>query len=178
MVWTAPMTAVSNAVFTAAEWNTFVRDNLNETAAAQTNAESQLIVTTGANMVDGRAISQGIIEAAETTTSTSFTDLATVGPRVTVTTGTRAFIALTCQMTNTNSGARAFAGFAVSGATTTAASDNTAIEWQPNNASQPARLSVYDLATLNPGDNTFTMQYRVGSQTGTFQHRRITVIGL
>ena len=34
MAWTAPMTAVSGSVLTAAQWNTNVRDNLLETAPA------------------------------------------------------------------------------------------------------------------------------------------------
>ena len=35
MTWTAPMTAVAGAVYTAAQWNTSIRDNLNETAVAK-----------------------------------------------------------------------------------------------------------------------------------------------
>src|SRR5690606_12967068 len=35
MAWSAPMTAVSGSVFTAAQFNQFVRDNLNETAPAR-----------------------------------------------------------------------------------------------------------------------------------------------
>lgn len=178
MVWTAPMTAVSNAVFTADQWNENVRDNLNTTAPAIATTANRIIVGAGMNLIAERPILDDIIETAETTASTSYTDLATVGPQITIETGTRAFVVVNCQIANTNSGARNFVGFTVSGETTTAASDNTSLEWMTDAATQRTRNSVYNLVTVNPGINVFTMVYRVDAGTGTFRRRRLQVIGL
>jgi hypothetical protein len=49
------MTAVTNATFTAAQFNTHVRDNLLETAPAKATAADRFILTDGANAVREQA---------------------------------------------------------------------------------------------------------------------------
>ncbi len=49
MAWTAPITFTSGSVLTAAQLNTYLRDNLNETAPAKFTAAGQLFVSTAAN---------------------------------------------------------------------------------------------------------------------------------
>ena len=54
MAWSAPMTAVANTVFTAAQFNQHVRDNLNETAPAKATASGGYFVATGVNAIAQR----------------------------------------------------------------------------------------------------------------------------
>lgn len=107
----------------------------------------------------------------QNTTSTTFVDLATVGPQVTVTSvGTRAVaIWSLTQFTTVGSCASAVA---VSGATTIAAADF------PNGfvGSDGGRNGTgWAYFVINPGVNTYTMKYRVSSGTGSFLDRRLMV---
>ena len=92
MAWTAPMTAVDNTIWTSSQWNTHVRDNLLETMAGKATTAGRWFVSTGANAIAERVITQASVTTSQTTTSASFTDLATTGPAVTVTTGTKAIV--------------------------------------------------------------------------------------
>lgn len=118
------------------------------------------------------------VNTEQDTSSTSYADLATAGPAVTITTGTKALVIITTQIKNGN-GEPAFMSFAVSGATTTAASDTNAIELNNSVASARYRWSAATSVTLTAGSNTFTAKYR--SQSGaaaTFSNRQIFVINL
>jgi hypothetical protein len=65
---------------------------------------------------------------------------------------------------------------AVSGATSIAASDAWRTVLDGVTASNVNRLAGFHLfTTLNAGSNTFTMQYKVGSGTGTFADRELLV---
>ena len=115
------------------------------------------------------------VAASESTTSTSYTDLTTAGPAITITTGTKALIIVSARA-QTNTGATSYASYAVSGATTIAANDDDALEAGTitNNISRASRLT-----TLTAGSNTFTMKYRTSpTRTGTFEFREIIVIDL
>jgi hypothetical protein len=173
------MTATANSAFTAAQFNTHVRDNLLETGPAKATTAGRLLVTTGANSLAERVITQAVNVNSQTTTSTSFTDLATVGPRVTVTTGTRALVWFSAQMSNSQVNTICAAAVAVTGATSLSA-DNTKdlyIDGLPSGqALRSTTVELFD--TLTPGSNTFTLQYRVGGGTGTFYDRAIGVIAL
>lgn len=169
------MTAVSGSVFTAAQFNTNVRDNLNETATAKATQVSSIFVGNGVNSLVERLPEVDNIGTTETTGSTSYTDLATVGPTVTTTTGTRAMIFIRCGMENTGTGA-SFMTFEVSGATTQAASDTFAININGLAASRWRLGSMYMISSLTPGSNTFTAKYKVGSGTGTFLSRQLSVL--
>src|SRR3712207_4741779 len=98
MAWATPLTAVSNAILSAAQWNASVRDNLNETGPAKATTAGRILVTTGANGIAERAVSSATVSTSQTTTSTSYTDLATVGAAVAVTTGTQALALWNVQM--------------------------------------------------------------------------------
>ena len=117
------------------------------------------------------------VSSYQTTTSTSFTDLSTSGPAVTVTTGTKALVILTAYIATDGGSAAADMTYAVSGATTIAANDAVAL------SSSPAifRGSAVNLVTgLTAGSNTFTAKYRKqgGSGSGAFANREIIVIDL
>jgi hypothetical protein len=173
------MTAVANSVFTAAQFNTHLRDNLNETAPAKATTGGRLIVTTGANAIAERVVSQANVDTAQTTTSTSATDLATVGPQVTVTTGTQALVMWSSQLTNNTAGQPSLVDFAVSGASTRSASDATALRYTTSTASYEDRRGTSAYVTgLTAGSNVFTLKYWVGGGTGTFTNRRLIVVAL
>lgn len=179
MTWTAPMTAVANTVFTAAQFNTHVRDNLNETAPAKATTAGTLFVATGANSIAERVPSTNGVTTSETTTGTGYGDLATPGPTVTVTTGTKAIVIVTSLVQNSTSGQNSYASYAVSGASAISATDDRSVLITAAATNQTLRASaVYMETGLTAGSNTFTMKYRVTGGTGSFQNRRITVIPL
>jgi hypothetical protein len=124
------------------------------------------------------ASDQATVATSQTTTSSSYTDLATSGPAVTVTTGTKALVIVTSDLFNSGAGNRALMGYAVSGATTTSASDTTALLNLSGTANETMRCSAASIATLTAGSNTFTAKYRVNTGTGTFENRSIIVINL
>jgi hypothetical protein len=179
MAWTAPMTAVSGGVFTSAQFNTHVRDNLLETAPAKATTESRLIVTAGLNTIVERELSEQSIGPTETTTSTTYDDLTTFGPSVTVTTGSRALVIVTARMFSNTAGGQNFAAFELSGTTTSPANDSRAVVFESSASGDVMRGSAVTLfSSLTPGVNTFTMKYRVGSGTGSFGNRNLAILAL
>lgn len=173
------MTAVANTVFTAAQFNTHVRDNLNETAPAKATTAGTLFVAAGANSIAERVPSTAAVTTSETTGGTGYGALATPGPSVTVTTGTKAIVAVASLVQNSTIGQNSYASYAVSGASAISATDDRAVLITAAAANQTLRASsVYMETALTAGSNTFTMQYRVTGGTGSFQNRRITVIPL
>lgn len=177
MAWSAPMTAVAGSVFTAAQFNTFVRDNLNECPAAKAANPGGFFVTSATNEVVERMPAVDRVDVSETTTSTSFADLTTVGPSVTVTTGSMAVVALTARTNNNTATQPCLVGFDISGATTLAAADARALWQETNGVGEFNRSTAFHLlTTLSAGSNTFVAKYRVGGGTGAFQYREISVI--
>lgn len=139
----------------------------------------QLVTTTWLNEVERRKPTGATVATSETGTMTAFTGTqpATAGPTVTVTTGTSALVYIYASLSNSNAGGLALMGFAISGATTVAASDAFAIQAQLDSAGQTFRIGATFLVTgLTAGSNTFTAKYRVNAGTGTFADRRLIVI--
>lgn len=176
MAWSAPATAVANATLPAATWNASVRDNLNATAVALASAASQYFVATGVNALAARSIQTNTVVTSQGTASTSYVNLATVGPQVTVTTGTIAVVLFTAGVQNTATNSATNTSVAVSGATSIAASDAWRTVLDGVSASQVNRVTGFHVFTgLTAGSNTFTMQYKVGSGSGTWDNREICV---
>lgn len=179
MAWTSPMTFTAGTTLTAAQLNTHLRDNLLETAPAKATTAGRIFVATGANAIAERAIETATVATNQTTTSTSFTDLATTGPAVTLTTGTRALVFITAGVDNTSAGANSLAAAAVTGATTDAAADARAALHESAIANAGERATSLHMFTgLTAGSNTFTMRYRVTAGTGSWENRQIVVIAL
>lgn len=175
MAWSAPMTAVASTTFTAAQFNTYVRDNLNETAPAKASAAGQYPVATGTNAIAMRSLAVGVDDSIINVTSTSYTGTT---PTVTLTTGATVLVHLYSYATTNTNSESALMTFAVSGASTQAANDNRAVQ----NGRYTAQFAIAAGLTvavtgLTPGSNTFTAQYRStnGAATATFDHRRLTV---
>lgn len=177
MAWSVPLTGVSNATLTAAQWNASVRDNLLETAPAKATAAGQIFAATGTNAIAARTPTSAANNGTSTTASLTYTDLAAgAGPSLTVTTGPLALIIVSSRNSNSLGTAESYCGFDISGATTLAGDDNTAHMFQPETANRNHRASAATLITPNAGSNTFTLKYRVSGGTGTFSARRVVVI--
>jgi hypothetical protein len=173
------MTAVANTVFTAAQFNTHVRDNLNETAPAKATTAGTIFVASGANSIVERVPSTAAVTTSESTGGTGYGDLTTPGPAVTVTTGTKAIVVVGAIVQNSTVAQNSYASYAVSGASSISATDDRAVIITAAAANQTLRASaVYMETALTGGSNTFTMKYRVTGGTGSFQNRRIVVIPL
>lgn len=115
----------------------------------------------------------------QTTTSTTFTDLITSGPTVTLTTGTKALVHVAAVLSNDTAGAESYMGFAVSGASTIAPDPSAAVMWSTPIANGRIQAGYFVLvSSLTAGVNTFTGKYLVTAGTGTFGNRRIAVVPL
>lgn len=178
MAWTAPMTAALNATFTAAQFNTNVRDNLLETAAAKISTPSRYAVAVGPNSLETRGAVEAFIDTFEGTTSTTFTDLATVGPELSISTGTRALVMFYAQPYETVANESKWMSVAVSGNTTIAASEFWGMLSDGVAADNNSGWATYHLFdNLNPGPNKFTCKYKTGgSGTASFDDRRLAVM--
>lgn len=138
------------------------------------------------------------VASVQSTTSSSFTDLATVGPEVTINVGPSGRVLVICSAdiqaeaprgSTLNTGT-ALMGYTMSGANTSAALDGYATKTsiQYDNVSTSfittlrvnAAMSRVTLRTdLNPGSTTFTAKYkRETAGTATFTNRNITVMVL
>jgi hypothetical protein len=178
VTWTGPITWTTNQTVTAAQLNSQIRDNMLLTPAALATTANSIFVGTGANAIAERFIQDQVIDTTETTTSTTFTNLATDGPSVTMTTGTKALVWTNCQIGNSGASTSAVS-FEITGASSVAVSDARAILKDGGAGAQLDRYGVTSLMATTAGSNTFHMQYRVSSaSTGTFIKRRIIVMGL
>lgn len=185
MAWTEPMTAVAQTVWSAAEFNTHVRDNLLQTGPGIAGAVTRaFFMQSGNNAVTTKKISNAIDLALVSTASTTYVSLAG-GPAVTLTTGSTVLIVITADLIAVDVGVEyCVMSFEVSGATSIAPSDFLAITSSNDIAGGGGGLRVscsgsYFLTTLNPGSNTFTAKYR--SSTGTtaqYEYRYMTVVPL
>jgi hypothetical protein len=113
---------------------------------------------------------------AELTSSATYVDLATVGPSVTLNTGSTVLVHIAGMLLNTLGNNLSFIGIAVSGATTIAANDTQAIQYQSYaNSAFGQHGMTFTITGLTPGSNTFTLKYRASGGTSTFTNRRLTV---
>jgi hypothetical protein len=114
----------------------------------------------------------------ETTSSTSYVDLATVGPVVSLITGTEVLV--TMGALTFRAGGAGFNGYiavAVSGASSIAANDAGAALMSSPGAGVAGLLSrTLKMTGLTPGLNTFTLKYRAnGGGAWNFINRDLTV---
>lgn len=188
MTWTAPFTAVAGSVLTAAQLNTFIRDNLVETMPAKATTAGSIFTTGSTGSVVERVRVAGTVATLVQITSTSFDDPsdegtlgADPGPEVTAFTSTTALVGYRVTAAVPSVTARVEVSYAISGATEREASKSNSIGYSLGNSASGMNLreGVVDLATLlTPGLNTFTLKYNVSSGTGTVSDRRLWVLPL
>lgn len=126
------------------------------------------------------------VPALQSTASTSYTDLATVGPSVTVTIGDsgRCLVIVSAHILigDTDLSLDGYASFAVSGATSISAGDanslitGTGIISSQYVGEKLAASRIVPLTGLNAGSHTFTMKYRTSTGTSFFTNRSIAVL--
>jgi hypothetical protein len=178
MAWTAPMTAVSGTIWTSAQFNAHIRDNLLETMPGKATAANRMFVSNGANSIAERVPTQVTVATSQTTVSPTYANLATTGPTVTVTTGTKAIAWFGAEMSHSSNGETSMS-VEVSGATSVSASDNWRCMQSGTTATNPNRFVVCHLFTnLTAGSNVFTSKYKTSSGTATFVNRDLIVLPL
>ncbi|HST68343.1 MAG TPA: hypothetical protein VLI94_01650, partial [Solirubrobacterales bacterium] len=101
-------------------------------------------------------------------------------PTVTLTTGTKAMVIVT-GFIDPEGDRTAYMSFAVSGATTQAATDARAVIREHGSSSGTGGIQASTttvITDLTAGSNTFTLQYKSSTGTSSFSNRTITVIPL
>jgi hypothetical protein len=123
-----------------------------------------------------------LVATSEQRSATSYGDLSTVGPAVTIETGTKALISVSAGATVVAGAALiAYVAVQVSGATTVAAADGNALIMSlQGGAGWPSRSSIdVYLSGLTAGSNTFTLKYKCSAATAiAFEQRTIAAVGI
>ena len=125
------------------------------------------------------------VATAETRDDSAYGALATAGPVVTVTTGTKALVTIGCQAIGAGTLVELvpYMSFVVSGATTLASDDSRAVGVRIEADSDElytVSKQIY-LSSLTAGVNVFTAQYRTSSTSGggaSFSNRFLSVTPL
>ena len=115
-----------------------------------------------------------------TTSGTYVTTLTGDGTAISATlvTGTTALISLGAEVANTANAVFTNLSFGVSGATTLAASDENGVGMNHTANYWQVVSRVFVITGLTAGTNTFTLSYRVQSNTGTYSKRWLAVKGV
>jgi Tfp pilus assembly protein FimT len=191
---TSVPTFTAGQVLTAAQLNqsartgvpvaadTTARDGLFGGTGEKTLAEGQLVYLEDSDVVqyyDGSvwktlapavsAQAADSVATSQSTTSTSYTDLATAGPTVTLTTGTSAFVYIQAQRADE---VRASFSFEVSGASSVSAGT---YEMPASGSGGVGAVRSFEVTGLTAGSNTFTMKYKSDGTSQAFSQRTIFV---
>jgi hypothetical protein len=175
-----PGTTLGDLAYSSATANTNTRLGIGSTGQVLTVAGGVPSWATPAGV--SFTSNTNFVATAETTSSTTFTGL-TTAQSFSLVTGTKALVIIGCTSENNNATAcTIFAGFAISGATTRAATDDTALSIRSNQSTVfgVAASQVIFATGLTAGTNTFTMQFKMGSggNPGRWFNRSITVIDM
>ena len=188
MAWTAPMTAIAGAVYTAAQFNTFIRDNLNETLPALATVSGNYFVTTATHHLAERTVYQDAIVVQNGFDSTSYDnpDLAGLageaivpGPTVTCFPGTTALVVVGGRIGGGSTSTQSVKmSWEASGASSISAAD----EWAAGCVGFGGSTTfAYDsraflCTALTEGINIFTAKYAVSSTPGYASARSLLVM--
>ena len=173
-VWTFASAAARDAAVTSPQEGNVCY--LKDTDAIMTYSGSAWVAVGGTVSFD---TGYQYVATQETTTSASYVGL-TTALAVTVTTGTKALVIVSAEFRNSSAANAGYMSYAVSGATTIAASDQRCIHsYLGTTVNYQTRQSAASLLTgLTAGSNTFTTQYKTDAGTGNWLQRDITVINL
>lgn len=153
MTWITPRTYVTGEIVTAAFLNQ-TRDDLNALQALRAS-----------------------VATAEGTASTTFVDLTTSGPAITVSTLTEVTVTLTTKIQSNTANEGGMMGVAVSGASTISAVDKWAVGITNAATTRFGVVSATVRVTgLTAGSNTFTAKYRAFAGTCTFTERQMQIV--
>lgn len=174
MAWTAPMTAVDGTAFTAAQFNTNVRDNLLETMPAKALTVGDYLTTAGTNSIVARRPYTAYVATSESTLSTAYTDLTTTGPTLTsVDVGAAAFVYLSAEVSNAGN-FFSLMSFSMTGIGALPA-DTVAFGIQ---GTATRKYGNFFRLITTPGVYTLQAKYRStsGANAATFAHRWLTLL--
>lgn len=166
MAWTPPSghIYVTGEIVTAATMNTYIEANLDDLDRRTTTLS-------------------GVVSTSQSTASATYTDLTTAGPSVAATIGSsfKALVILRAALANANVPVASYMGTAISGATTAAAADSTAIGFTSTIANSGIRTGMVIIyAALGIGSTTFTAKYRTdggGNMTAVDRGLGVTPLG-
>lgn len=179
MAWTSPMTAIAGTFLTAADWNTFIRDDMNETLPGKATTAGSWFVTTGPYSIAERKNAEDTVNTVASTDSSSYTDLpGSNGPSVTLETGDLAWVFWYSRMDSNTAGSSVFVSFAVDGESSIEPIDARALLLQSGDPAQQVQYGCSTMIFVTPGVNTFTLKYRAGSGIATYARRRMFVLSL
>lgn len=172
MAWTSPMTAVDTEVFTAGQFNTHIRDNLNATGPRKVFGEAGYFATLSTNEIEDRGISQTLIGGEFSNDTDVYQDVKDQfgGTAFIATyTGHKALVMWTSDLRNEGVRNAAVLSCRVSGPTTISASNDWGMVIDGHDQSNAKdRLSCFHwFENLTPGRNFFTLQLRSGSNGNT-----------
>lgn len=153
----------------------------NSAGGAQLTGSSALVnsTVTADKLATGAATAS--VLTSQTSASTSYTDLATAGPSVTVTIGANGLLLVifSAQVSNSTAGGNVFMSFALSGTNTLASADINCSDFLPYaNGGSGSNNNAILLSGLSAGSTTVKAQYKVGAGTGTWASRVISAIPL
>jgi len=175
MAWTSPMTFASNTVLASSDLNIYLRDNMLEMSPAKSKTPGSLLISDSPNSIQERTPTSDFISVSDTYASTSYGDMTSIGPTVTVECGTSVFVFLYANMLTTATAA--WMSYAVSGDTIAAASNIWAINLNRAGGQRSGGAIMH--TGLTPGTNTFTAKYQItGSGISTYSNRRMAVLPL
>lgn len=143
-------------------------------AAAATVSSTALVYGAG----QPKIVATARVATDEASTSTTYADLATVGPSVSIVTGTSVLITMNCNCYSTSGLTQnIWVSFTVSGASTLAADDTrssltTVYGITGHNAALASTLLI---TGLTAGLNAFVLKYRTDSGTSRWTQRNIVV---
>ena len=117
------------------------------------------------------------VNTQESTTSASFVNLTTT-QAVTLTTGTKALVSLSCQIVSNGTTEQPAMSVAITGASSVSAATATSLNTYNTAAQQAYGISIL-FTGLTAGSNVFTAKFAdFAGTTSTFQNREISVIDL
>jgi hypothetical protein len=180
VAWSAIPTFTSGNVLTAAQMN-ILGGNLGETAPALATTGMQYFVATGANALAARIATRNTQLAADSTTSTSYTDLANLGPTLSsVVAGAQCFVFMQAKVGHNSALGNAYMGVDISGASTVSPDDQYALAHAPGAGTGFIQACMGILFVSNDGwaSGTSTVQakYKTNTGTATFDKRRLTAM--
>lgn len=143
--------------------------------AAQTSFSISALATGGGAI---SAADSATVATAESRANVAYGDTATVGPSVTLDTGTEVIVTISARQiaaANCNS----FIAVEVSGATTIAAADANSLEDSVFTGEYKNGSRTFKISGLTPGSNTFTLKYKSNNGNSVeFAKRDLTVLAL
>lgn len=146
-------------------------------------ADSTGAVTAASVVASALRNQTSIIVTSETTAGTTYVDLATVGPDITITAPPSGTVTViwSCQASQNTAGLLACMGLDVfdvtAGASVSTASDNQAVIFMAAAVGSLGQQAMTCTYGVTPGHSIrFRGKYRTNGGTGTFSRRRLTVI--